>query len=140
MKAFIQLALLEQRNLEEGLTEYIGVYRATPHSTTAVSPAYLLHNRHPRTKLSIVGWPSQNFTDPTAAMSELRERVKKHQLASRGNVDDKRGARRPALQPGDYVRVKLPGHHAKGDLQYSKPRKMLDHRGRNPFLLDYFKV
>lgn len=46
----------------------------------------------------------------------------------------------PALQPGDYVRVKLPGHHAKGDLRYSKPRKILDHRGQNAFLLDDFKV
>lgn len=41
------MAFLEERKLDEALTEYIGVYRGTLHSATGASPAFLLHNRYP---------------------------------------------------------------------------------------------
>ncbi|KAM7284664.1 uncharacterized protein ISCGN_001758 [Ixodes scapularis] len=49
LKNFIQVSVLEGRPLKEAAVDYLGVYRSTPHSTTGVSPAQLLHAFHQKT-------------------------------------------------------------------------------------------
>lgn len=90
-KNFIQLALLEHRTLQEAVTDYLGVHRCTPHATTGVAPALLLHGRLPRTRLDIVGHPSPSiFTDPIEELHQLRYRVKQKQAYSKIYTDGQR--------------------------------------------------
>ncbi|XP_037555211.1 uncharacterized protein K02A2.6-like [Dermacentor silvarum] len=79
-KNLVQTALLVDRPLRPAVIEYIGIYRCTPHATTGVAPAMLLHRRLPRARLDVVGHPSSSFfKDPATELSQLRRRVKHRQ-------------------------------------------------------------
>ncbi|XP_064479116.1 uncharacterized protein K02A2.6-like [Ornithodoros turicata] len=137
LKCFVQVAQLESRPIKEAVQEYIGVYRATPHASTGLAPAFLLHGRDIRTRLNTIGFPTRKFlTEPASEMNCLRERIEKKQARLKAYVDQKRSAKRQHFEPGDFVRVKLPGHIYKGQLQYSEPRKIIEKRSNNSFLLD----
>ncbi|XP_064475479.1 uncharacterized protein K02A2.6-like [Ornithodoros turicata] len=108
----------------------------TPHATTGKSPAELLHGRKPRTRLDIVGIPSSLLEDdPAAAMTNLRERVRRHQQQSKTYTDQKRSAKAPKYKVGDYVRVRKPGFTPKGMPSFSKPLKIIRQKGRYSFQL-----
>ncbi|XP_049271184.1 uncharacterized protein K02A2.6-like [Rhipicephalus sanguineus] len=137
LKSYIQLAILEQRPIKNTVTEYLGIYRATPHSTTGLSPAVLLHSRHMRTSLDVIGYPTANFfADPAQEMSSLRKRVKERQLKSKDYVDRRRAARVPKFQVGKYVRVKKPVPGPKGTPTFGPPLKILKRIGRWSFCLE----
>ncbi|XP_049520592.1 retrovirus-related Pol polyprotein from transposon opus [Dermacentor silvarum] len=137
LKSYIQLALLEQRPVKATVTEYLGVYRATPHSTTGLSPAVLLHGRHMRTSLDVIGQPTADFsTNPSREMSVLRKRVAEHQRKSKAYADQRRAARVPKFQVGTYVRVKKPIPGPKGTPSYGPPLKILKRIGRWSFCLE----
>lgn len=79
-KDFVQVAALEHGPLRQAALEYLGVYRCTPHVTTGVAPALLLHGRLPRTRLDIIGHPSPSFfTDPAKELGQLRKRFAQKQ-------------------------------------------------------------
>ncbi|XP_064486026.1 uncharacterized protein K02A2.6-like [Ornithodoros turicata] len=141
LKSFIQVAILEKRSLEAALTDYLGEYRATPHTTTGYSPAVLLHGRALRTRLNVVGLPIPDFhVDPVVALQKLREKILKKQLATKKYVDNKRAAHVVTLKVGDFVRVKQPTHVTKGDRLFSTPRMIVASQGNSSFLLDDGKV
>lgn len=137
LKEYVQVCSRERRPLKEAITEYLGVYRFTPHATTGVKPSLLLHGRNPRTKLDLVGTPAKEFFhDPQAAMQSVRSRVARKQQASKIYTDRRRAAKHSPLTPGQQVRVKLPGHVPKGVLSYSSPFTIVDQCGQDTYNLD----
>ncbi|XP_064475539.1 uncharacterized protein LOC135389419 [Ornithodoros turicata] len=141
LKSFIQVAFLEKRSLEAALTDYLGVYHATPHTTTGYSPAVLLHGCALRTRLNVVGLPIPDFhVDPVVALQNLREKILKKQLATKKYVDNKRAAHVATLKVGDFVRVKQPTHVRKGGRLFSTPRMIVASQGSSSFLLDDGKI
>lgn len=92
VKSYIELATLEQHPVKNTVTEYSGIYRATPHSTTGRSPAVLLHGRHKRTSLDIIDHPTKNFADTAQEICSLRKRVKERQHKSKDYADRQRAA------------------------------------------------
>nr|XP_054930704.1 uncharacterized protein LOC129386641 [Dermacentor andersoni] len=137
LKSYIQLALLEQRPVKKTVTEYLGIFRVTPHSTTGLSPAVLLYFRHIRTSLDVIGHPTSSFfTDPAPEMSSLRKRVKEHQRKNKVYADRRSAARVPQFQVGKYVRVKKPTPGPKGTPSFGPPMKILKRIGRWSFCLE----
>lgn len=136
-KDFVQVAALEHGPLRQAALEYLGVYRCTPHATTGVAPALLLHGRLPRTRLDIIGHPSPSFfTDPAKELGQLRKRVAQKQKYSKMYTDFRRAAKKPNIAVGDMVRVKKPAVSFKGDLSFSRSRKVVEQRGPASFCLD----
>lgn len=43
LKGYVQTTVQEQSNVRTSLTEFLGVYRSSPHVATKLSPAKLLH-------------------------------------------------------------------------------------------------
>lgn len=136
-KDFVQVAMLEQRPLRQAVTDYLAIYRCTPHATTGVAPSVLLHGRLPRTRLDVVGHPSPTFfSDPASELCRLRQRVKSKQGYSKEYTDRRRAAKKTTVSVGDFVRIKKPGISAKGDLAFSHPQKVVHQQGPSTFRLD----
>ncbi|XP_042148237.1 uncharacterized protein LOC121837031 [Ixodes scapularis] len=136
LKEYIQVAALERRPLKEAILEYLSIYRATPHATTGMSPAFLLHGRRPRTRLDVVGLPERGFFDePRPHVAELQRRVKERQQRTKNYTDERRGARHSIIEPGDFVKIKRWGG-PKGQQRFSLPIEVKKRVGKNSFLLD----
>lgn len=88
-KNFVQTAVLEHRPLRPAVIEYLGIYWCTPHATTVVAPALLLHRRLPRTRLDVRRRVPVLFflKDPATELSLLRRRVKQRQKSSKKQTD-----------------------------------------------------
>lgn len=128
-KDFVQVAMLEQRPLRQAVTDYLAIYRCTPHATTGVAPSVLLHGRLPRTRLDIVSHPSPTFfSDPASELYRLRQRMKSKQGYSKKYTDRRRVAKKTTVSVGDFVRIKKPGISAKGDLAFNHPQKVAHQR------------
>ena len=110
------------------VTEFLQVYRATPHATTGTSPFELLHGRKMRTKLSIQ--PKVTPQD-----KQLRDRVQKKQLQMKTYADNRRHAKTPNLKPGSLVRVRNPLHVKKGHSKFSEPLSVTKQRGPHSYTL-----
>nr|XP_055067975.1 uncharacterized protein K02A2.6-like [Misgurnus anguillicaudatus] len=54
LKSCIQSAIIELKPWKMAVTEFLHVYRATPHFTTGVTPFELLHGRKMRTRLDVL--------------------------------------------------------------------------------------
>lgn len=136
LKEYVQVCARERRPLKEAITDYLGVYRFTPHATTGVKPSVLLHGRHPRTRLDLVGAPGkQFFEDPRAAMEAVRSRVERKQRASKTYTDRRRAAKHSPLTTGQRVRIRLPDHVPKGAVSYSSPFTIIDQCGQDTYKL-----
>ncbi|KAL6463363.1 hypothetical protein MHYP_G00277540 [Metynnis hypsauchen] len=113
------------------LRTYLRDYRATPHSTTGVSPSELLHGRRMRTKLQVINMPV-----PPTDKKAVRERVESKQQKMKTYTDQQRHAKSSNFRPGDKVRVRKPGKVKKGELRFSKPRTVVTKKGPDTYLLD----
>ncbi|XP_064470157.1 uncharacterized protein K02A2.6-like [Ornithodoros turicata] len=122
-KDYVQLSSLEQRPLRPAVLECLAIYRATPHATTGVSPAVLLHGRPLRTRLNIVGMPL-NLDNAFQAIQDLRSKVHLHQEKMKTYADLHQCAKEPAFQVGQFVRVKVKPT-SKAQPSYSKPLKII---------------
>jgi hypothetical protein len=120
LKNAIQNAININKPWKATVYEYLAVYRATPHATTGVAPCVLLHGRHMRTKLNILGlkMPVPNLTK---LKTKANERVKVKQSQYKKYGDRKKNVKVVDFQVGDWVRVKKPGLLMKGDRRYSDP-------------------
>nr|XP_054917172.1 uncharacterized protein K02A2.6-like [Dermacentor andersoni]XP_054921513.1 uncharacterized protein K02A2.6-like isoform X1 [Dermacentor andersoni] len=130
IKEHLQVARLEGRDASKSISEFLGSYRITPHATTGLSPAFLLHGRQPRSKVDI-----SNFRLPkhTAVQnSKVRERVSQKQQQTKQYVDKLRGAQATRIKVGDTVKVKLA---KKRFFKYSTPRTVKAQVGPSSFVL-----
>ena len=78
-------------SLEAQICKFLFQYRLTPHSTTGVSPAELLLNRRPRSRLDLL-YP------------DVSSRVRKNQVKQKANHDNH--SRKRTFKFGDLVSVK----------------------------------
>lgn len=115
---------------KHAVTEFLQSYRATPHSTMAVSPSELLHHRKMRTKLNV--FPVGPKSDKCA---RVKETVSTKQLKSKKYTDKRRGAKYHTFKPGDQVRVKQPVHVRKGASKFSPPLNIEQQIGKSTFVL-----
>ena len=126
VKNVIQNAINYRKSWKEATVQFLGVYRATVHATTGVSPSVLLHGRPMRTRLNIVG-----SILPTVKVDNLRNHVQKKQNKYKLYKDNNRKFKPVTLNVGDWVKVKKPGFVPKGYSHYSAPiqiaRKLSDH-------------
>uniref|UniRef100_A0A3P9H5V6 Gypsy retrotransposon integrase-like protein 1 n=1 Tax=Oryzias latipes TaxID=8090 RepID=A0A3P9H5V6_ORYLA len=102
LKETLLTAEQERKQWKPFIQNFLLTYRATPHSTTGVSPYELMFNRKMRTKMDI-GLAS---TSPFPSEKQLRTRVTSKQKASKAYTDVKRGARVPQIREGSMVRVR----------------------------------
>ena len=131
VKDCLQTASIQGEPWKPFLRTYLMDYRATPHSTTGVSPSELLHGRRMRTQLQVIDMPV-----PPSDRHAMRERVKDKQRKMKEYTDAKRHAKYTDLHPGDEVRVRKPWRVKKGELKFFKPRTVVTKRGPNTYLLD----
>lgn len=116
LKNTVQNAIHSGRSWKEALLQFLGIYRATVHATTGVSPSVLAHGRHMRTKLNIVGRDL-----PRVDMSDVRNREQEKQRKYKFYADKRRNTRTAIFNVGDWVRVKRHGRFQKGEKSYSDP-------------------
>ena len=94
---------LEGRNWKQDLYAFLLNYRATPHSTTGVSPAEALFGRKIKTRLpQSLSRSDSDFDDQI----RLRDTEQKRQM--KAYADSARHARVPDVQVGDRVLVRQP--------------------------------
>ncbi|XP_064472857.1 uncharacterized protein K02A2.6-like [Ornithodoros turicata] len=100
VKKTVKAAGIQGRSWKEELHEYLLNYRATPHTTTGITPSELLFGRKIRTKL-----PQLPETRHYGKL-ETSDRQKKQDM--KVYADEKRHARPHQLQRGDCVLLKRP--------------------------------
>ncbi|KAF7647901.1 hypothetical protein LDENG_00165050 [Lucifuga dentata] len=100
----IQTAILQSQPWKEAVTDWLQVYRVTPHATTSASHHKLLYNWKMRTRLNILPLPH------AAALnhSDVRATVLRQQEKMRHYTDFKCGARTPSFCEGEKVRIRIP--------------------------------
>ena len=131
LKDCLQTASIQGTPWKSFIRSFLMDYRATPHATTGVSPAYLLHGRHMRTKLQILD-------EIPAIVQEdaVRERVKDKQEKVKQYTDVRRSAKHQHFQPGDQVRVRKPWKVKKGELKFTNPQTVVAQKSPHTYLLD----
>ncbi|KAJ8373726.1 hypothetical protein SKAU_G00043060 [Synaphobranchus kaupii] len=136
LKQTIQLAIQQHQPWKPAVVDFLQVYRATPHATTGLSPFKLLHGRPMRTKLTLL----TPAPECTAAKMDIRHRVSQQQRKMKAYTDAKRGARPPAFQKGDRVRVRKPLHVPKGHQRFSAPLTIREKVGDSTYILSNGKT
>ena len=94
----MRIAHAEGKDWKKELRAYLTAYRATPHTTTGVSPAELLFGRKMRTKIPDI--------QETAREDEVNERDAEMKMKAKLYADERRHAGYSDLSPGDKVLVK----------------------------------
>lgn len=136
LKQTIQLAIQQHLPWKPAVVDFLQVYRATPHATTGLSPFKLLHGRPMRTKLTLL--PPAPVCTP--AKRNIRRRVCQRQHKMKAYTDARRGARTPAFQRGDRVRVRNPLHVPKGHKRFSDPLTIREKVGNSTYTLSNGKT
>lgn len=131
LRACIQTAIQQSTPWKETVSEWLQVYRATPHAATSTSPHELLFGRKMRTKLDVLPLPP--VTSPLH--ERAKQEVMKHQAKMKRYTDAKRGARVPSFQIGDRVRIRNPLHVPKGHPRFTSPATVKRIKGNHTFLL-----
>ena len=98
----IRIAQLEGRDWRKALSDFLFVYRTTPHTVTGVSPAELLMGRKLRDKLPKVIIPDDRLTESDWQI-HLRERDAKAKLRQKEYADKERSATPSNINEGDKV-------------------------------------
>ena len=99
----IKTAKIDNANWMTELHNFLRNYRNTPHSTTGETPASVLFNYSPRSKLP-------DFVHPVDD-STLRARDETRKFSMKAYADHKRHTRHRDITVGDRVIVKQPTHH-----------------------------
>ena len=93
---------LEGRNWKQDLYAFLLNYRATPHSTTGISPAEALFSRKIKTRLP------QSPSSPSDFDDQIRLQDTEQKRQYKAYADSARHARVPDVQVGDRVLVRQP--------------------------------
>ncbi|KAJ8356856.1 hypothetical protein SKAU_G00196500 [Synaphobranchus kaupii] len=131
LKESIQTAMQHSLPWKAAVTEFLQVFRATPHATTGVSPFEMLHGRKMQTKLDILPLPVTYATTD----AKVRQRVHRQQSKMKIYTAAKRGARIPQFQEGDKVRIKNPLHVLKGHSKFCAPVDVRRQVGPSTYVL-----
>lgn len=134
LRSYIQMSIQQSRPWKETVTNWLQVYCATPHATTATSHYKLLYGQEMRTKLNIL--PMQNAT--TAVDDFTRETVYKRQNKMRRYTDAKHGVGEPSFRPGE--RVRKPQHFPKAHQRFIPPQTVEKSVGTQSFWLRDGKI
>ena len=134
LKNGIRAHLAQGCAFEEALNQTLLHYRASHHSTTLVSPAFLMLGRELGLPLHRLRAPNSDF--PMPSLARIRETVAARQQKTRERVDKKCRARPPSLQVSDWVRARRPQRHNKLASFWSQPRQISRLLGPATFLLD----
>ena len=97
----IHVAMVENKDPKSELYTFLLHYRATPHSTTGVSPAEMLFGRRLQTKL-----PQIFVREESQEKKEIRERHNKKKLDQKKHFDRRHRAQDKKVNLGDRVLVK----------------------------------
>ena len=119
----IRIAQAEKRNWEEELQTYLMMYRASPHTTTGVSPAELMFGRKLRTKL-----PDLTFR-ATDIDIEIRDRDVEKKEKGKIYSDEKRNAQKSEIRTGDKVLVRKERENKMDPIFDPKPAKVVAKNG-----------
>ena len=104
LKKAIQTAHMEKKAWKQELYSFLRNYRATPHSTTGVSPAEALFKRKLRTRL-----PETSASDLQDHQDlKIRLKDKEGKTKMKAAADDSRNSSYPDIKLGDNVLVKQP--------------------------------
>ena len=106
----IRIAHLEGRNWKQELYKFLRQYRATPHSTTSVSPSEALNNR--KLKTTIPELPltqcNQQQSTPQDSSASIVQRDAVHKQKMKIYADLKAHARERGINPGEVVLMRQP--------------------------------
>ena len=103
LKKTIQTAHVENKNWKQELFSFLRNYRATPHSTTGISPAEALFNRKIRVKL-----PESATVNSSPSDDQIRLKDGEQKKKMKNFADRHRHTSIPDLQVGDRVLVRQP--------------------------------
>ena len=105
----IKIAHLEGKNWKQELYKFLRQYRATPHSTTNVSPSEALNNRKLKITLPeppLIPFKQQNFMSQHASANiAKRDAMQKQKMKISA---DKANAQERNITPGDIVLMRQP--------------------------------
>lgn len=99
----LKIAQVEKRNWRDELSDYLTMYRTTPHSTTGVSPSEMLFKRKIRTRLPTL---DTSFYDPDYMDQEIHDRDAEKKGIAKYHVDEKFQAKESDVAEGDKVLLK----------------------------------
>ena len=94
-------AVVEGRNTKQALHEFLRQYRATPHSTTGLSPCELLNGRKLRTRLSTIDETAREQCPKT-----IKERDTEQKVKMKAHADKVLHTKPSDIAVGDCVLVK----------------------------------
>lgn len=97
----IRSAFLEKKNWKQEMYKFLRQYRATPHSTTGISPSEALNGRKLKTELPQITLTVQ----PT---SNIQKKDAESKLKMAHYADKRTHAKENPLKPGDAVLVRQP--------------------------------
>jgi len=132
LKETLLTAEQERKPWKSFVQDFLLTYRATPHSTTGLSPYELMFNRKMRTKVNI--GPASKAT--LLSEKQLRSHVISKQNASKVYTDARRGAQVPKIKEGSLVRVRKPFHVKKGLSKFHRPARVVRRAGANAYVLE----
>ena len=115
-KQTIQDAVNAQVDWNKAVLSFLQIYRASPNSTTGVSPSVLLHGRRMRTRLML-----DRAVAPAEDLSGVDDKVELYQAKQKQYTDSRRAAIDLGFESGDLVRVKQFTPAAKGRSRFSEP-------------------
>lgn len=101
MEKFIRTCGAQHQNWKHQLPCFLRQYRATPHSTTNLSPFEVLTGRKMRTSLPEIVDHDESYLSPTIAANDCYSKTIQKQYA-----DQNRNAQQHTLKPGDKVLVR----------------------------------
>lgn len=112
----IRAAIVAGQNWKYALTDFLRVYRMTPHSTTLFTPYRLLFGRDPKTKLPE---SDTNEKHPDDAAVRARDCEKKERMKE--YADARRHAKETLMETGDIVMMKRQNHNKTQSCRYPQP-------------------
>ncbi|KAK3108859.1 hypothetical protein FSP39_017415 [Pinctada imbricata] len=119
----IKAATVESLNWKQELFKFLRNYRATPHSTTSISPAEALLGRQLQTKLPELPKSQPKVQKSILVQDDQRKSVMKEDSDLRNNVKESE------LKESDFLLVKEPHKDKLSTPFYSKPLCVTDKKG-----------
>ena len=103
----VRTATIEHKNWKQELNKFLRQYRATPHSTTGISPCEALNQRKLKTTLPEVTPPvrQQSIVE---TQKNLAQRDAEQKKKIKAYADQKLGVRESNIKLGDTVLIKQP--------------------------------